>query len=36
MEVAVRTGQPISEVRALPSHELRALIDVMKKVSDER
>jgi hypothetical protein len=34
MEVAMASGQPISEVRALPAADLAILIDVLKRRSD--
>ena len=34
MEVAMATGQPISEVRALPAADLAILIDVVRKRND--
>ena len=34
MEVAMASGQPISEIRALPQADLQVLIDVIKRRND--
>jgi hypothetical protein len=34
MEVAMASGQPISEVRALPAADLEVLIDVVRRRND--
>jgi hypothetical protein len=31
MEVAIVSGQPISEIRALSAHDLRALLEVLER-----
>ena len=34
MEVAMASGQPISEIRALPAADLQVLIEVVKRRND--
>ncbi len=34
MEVAMASGQPISEVRALPAADLQVLIEVLQRRND--